>query len=108
MLSFWYGNVPLWKSYWLIGELLNALVLFILINLEIYLFQNDYIFVELPYLDFGRFSIISKVIFILWTVYITVGIWRSAEKYKGTIIWIILTLIILCYRIFTLRLIIFN
>ena len=60
MLSFWYGNVPLWKSYWLIGELLNALVLFILINLEIYLFQNDYIFVELPYLDFGRFSIESR------------------------------------------------
>ena len=23
--KFWNGKVPLWKSYWLVGELLNAI-----------------------------------------------------------------------------------
>ena len=49
--------------------------------------------------------LLSKIIFILWTIFITVGIWRSAENYKGSIIWIVLTFFFLSYRFFTFRLI---
>ena len=105
MYSFWYGKISLWKSYWLVGELLNALMLLIIFNIEIYLFNNTNLVKTLPFLNFNSFNIISKLIFILWTIYITFGIWRSAENYKGNFIWIVLTLIILSYRIFTMRLV---
>ena len=105
-INFWYGNIPLWKSYWLIGELVNALVILIIVNIEIQIFQNNLINL-IPFVDFNNFNLLSKIILIFWTTLITVGIWRAAEKYKGNIIWIILTLIFLSYRIFTLRIIIF-
>jgi len=108
MYSFWYGKISLWKSYWLVGELLNALMLLIIFNIEIYLFNNTNLVKTLPFLNFNSFNIISKLIFILWTIYITFGIWRSAENYKGNFIWIVLTLIILSYRIFTMRLVFFS
>ena len=105
-INFWNGNVPLWKSYWLIGELLNALMILIIVNIEIQIFQNNLISL-IPFVDFNNFNLLFKIILIFWTIFITVGIWRSAEKYKGNLIWIILTLIFLSYRIFTLRIIIF-
>ena len=105
-INFWQGDIQLWKSYWLVGELLNALVILIIVNIEIQVFQNNMINL-LPFLSFNNFNFISKVILIFWTIFITVGIWRAAEKYKGNIIWVILTLIFLSYRIFTLRIIFF-
>ena len=105
-INFWNGNVPLWKSYWLICEVLNALMILIIVNIEIQIFQNNLINL-IPFVDFNNFNLLSKIILIFWTIFITVGIWRSAEKYKGNLIWIILTLIFLSYRIFTLRIIIF-
>ena len=43
----------------------------------------------------------------IWTIFISIGIWRAAENYKGSIIWIILTFIIVAYRCYSLRLIFF-
>ena len=103
IINFWYGKIPLWKSYWLIGELINSLVIFLIYNVEIKLLNNINLYKQLPFLDFASFSLASKVFLFLWTIFITIGIWRSAELYKGKIIWIFLTLIFLSYRIFTLR-----
>lgn len=103
--SFWGGKITLWKSYWLIGELLNAFFILLIFNLEIYFFQNNQFSSSLPFLDFSNFSFFSKVLISLWTVFMTVGIWRSAENYRGNIIWVIATFIFLSYRLFTLRLI---
>ena len=105
---FWRGEITLWRSYWLVGELLNALFILLIFNLEIYLFGNNQFTNFLPFLDFSNFSILSKLILILWTVFLTTGIWRSAENYNGSIIWIIATFIFLSYRIFTLRLFFFG
>ncbi len=105
--SFWNGEISLWKSYWLIGELLNALVLLIIFNFEIYLFGNNKFLEFLPLLSYSELTIFSKFTILIWSIYITVGIWRSAENYKGNIIWIFLSLIVLSYRLFTLRLIIY-
>ena len=103
--KFWKGDITLWRSYWLIGELLNALFILLIFNIEIYFFKNNHFSSSLPFLDFSNFSFFSKIFIFLWTVFITVGIWRSAENYKGNIIWVVATFIFLSYRIFTLRLI---
>ena len=103
LINFWQGKISLWKSYWIIGELINSLFILLMINIEIRVFKNSYILDNLPFLDFGNLNFITKIFILIWTIFITVGIWRSAEAYKGKFVWIVLTLIILSYRIFTLR-----
>tara|TARA_B100001059_G_C17821833_1_gene578773 strand:- start:52 stop:372 length:321 start_codon:yes stop_codon:yes gene_type:complete len=102
------GKIKLWKSYWLVGELLNALFILIIFNFEIFLFNNNDFANSLPFLDFNNLNFISKFSLIIWTIFITIGIWRSAENYNGSIIWIIATFLFLSYRIFSLRLIFFG
>ena len=106
--NFWQGKIKLWKSYWLIGELLNGLVLLIIFYLEIYLLNANSSVSQIPFLNFNNLTIYSKIIIFAWTIFISVGIWRSAENYKGNIIWIMLTFIIVAYRCYSLRLIFFN
>ena len=106
--KFWVCKISLWRYYWLIGELLNALFILLIFNVEIYVFGNNNFTSSLPFLDFSNFSVISKLLIIVWTSFLTVGIWRSAENYKGNIIWIVATFLFLSYRIFSLRLIFFG
>ena len=106
--NFWNGNVKLWKSYWLVGELLNALIIVIILNIEIIFFNNSLIKSQIPFFNFNDFNLISKIFLVFWTIFITVGIWRAAEKYHGNFIWICITLILLSYRLFTLRIILFS
>tara|TARA_Y100000996_G_C22470059_1_gene621700 strand:+ start:691 stop:1032 length:342 start_codon:yes stop_codon:yes gene_type:complete len=103
LINFWEGKTSLWKSYWIIGELINSLFILLMINIEIRVFKNSYILDNLPFLDFGNLNFITKIFILIWTIFITVGIWRSAEAYKGKFLWIVLTLIVLSYRLFTLR-----
>ena len=108
IIKFWIGKIALLRSYWLVGELLNALFILTVFNFEIYLFGNNQFSNSLPFLDFSNFSFVSKITLIIWTIFITVGIWRSAENYKGSIIWVVATFLFLSYRIFSLRLIFFG
>ena len=78
IINFWYGRISLWKSYWLIGELINSLVILLIYNIEIRLLNNIDLYEQLPFLNFTDFSLIGKFILFLWTIFITVGIWRSA------------------------------
>ena len=105
---FWQGKVTLWKSYWIVGELINGLFYIILYNIEIFFFQNSNLAISIPFVDIVSLSPFTKILVIVWTVFITIGIWKSAEKYKGNFIWIILTLLILSFRIFALKNIIFS
>tara|TARA_Y100000768_G_scaffold17993_1_gene12433 strand:- start:390 stop:734 length:345 start_codon:yes stop_codon:yes gene_type:complete len=105
--DFFEGKVKLWKSYWLVGELLNGLILLIIFNLEIYFFNNSGSVSQIPFLNFNNLTLVSKIIIFLWTIFISIGIWRSAENYKGNFIWILLTFIIVAYRCYSLRLIFF-
>ena len=105
--DFFEGKIKLWKSYWLVGELLNGLILLIIFNLEIYFFNNSGSVSQIPFLNFNNLTLTSKIIIFLWTIFISIGIWRSAENYKGNFIWILLTFIIVAYRCYSLRLIFF-
>ena len=106
--NFWNGDVKLWKSYWLVGELLNAVIIVIILNIEIILFNNSLIRSQIPFFNFNDFNLLSKIFLVFWTIFITVGIWRAAEKYHGNFIWICITLILLSYRLFTIRIILFS
>ncbi len=108
IINFWNGKITLWKSYWIFGELINAFLIFLILSIEIKYFNNALIANQIPFFIFNDLSLLSKLSLTIWTIFITVGIWRSAEKYKGGFIWIALTLLFLSYRIFTLRLIFFN
>ena len=105
--NFFEGKIQLWKSYWLVGELLNGIVLLILFNLEIYFFNTNSSVSQIPFLNFSNLTLFSKVVIFSWTIFISIGIWRSAENYKGNIIWILLTFVIISYRCYSLRLIFF-
>ena len=106
--DFFNGEIKLWKSYWLVGELLNGLVLLIIFNLEIYFFNTNSSVSQIPFLNFSNLTILSKIIIFSWTIFISIGIWRSAENYKGSIVWILATFLFLSYRVFSLRLIFFG
>ena len=123
--DFWNGKIKLWKSYWIVGELFNALFILLIFNIEVRFLNNRIIENFLPFFNFNDFSFFSKILIILWTIFITVGVWRSAENYNGNFIfnfinkifdtkinggffWILLTLILLSLRIFSLRIIFFN
>ena len=105
--KFFEGKIKLWKSYWLVGELLNGIVLLIIFNLEIYFFNTNSSVSQIPFLDFTNLAFTSKIVIFIWTIFISIGIWRAAENYKGSIIWIFLTFIIVAYRCYSLRLILF-
>jgi len=114
LMMFFQGNIRLWKSFWLIGEIVYPIFLFIIIfYIEIKLYNNEQVLLNLPFnnanmpiIDYYKLHIISKIFYFVLTIFVTVGIWRSAEKYRGSFIWIIISLIYLSYfRIFTLRLI---
>ena len=105
--NFFEGKIQLWKSYWLVGELLNGIVLLILFNLEIFFFNTNNSVSQIPFLNFSNLTLFSKVVIFSWTIFISIGIWRSAENYKGNIIWILLTFLIVSYRCYSLRLIFF-
>ena len=105
--KFWEGKIKLWKSYWLIGELLNALVILIIFNIEINIYNNKPVEGIIPFLSFNNFNFFNRIILAIWTLFITIGIWRSAESYKGPLIWILITLILLSYRVFAIRIIFF-
>ena len=103
--DFFEGKVKLWKSFWLIG-LCHSLILFFFIPIfEKFIFSNSEIYgliqinqeiFQLP--DFTRISFISKLIVIFSTLYVTIGIWRSSENYKGNLFWVVVTFIYLSFN----------
>ena len=102
IINFWYGRISLWKSFWLVGLIHAISVTYFAPFFEKNFFNNDKIFnyiqlqnTNFPILNFKDLTLITKFLIIITTIYVTVGIWRSAEKYTGPIIIIIITLIYL-------------
>ena len=103
--DFFEGKIKLWKSFWIIG-FGHQILLFYLIpvfekvifnNLEIYGYiQFSQETFQIP--DFTRISFLTKLIVILSTIYVTIGIWRSSENYNGNLFWIVLTFIYLSFN----------
>ena len=105
--KFWkHDKIIHFIEYLLLGFLLiNALIIILIFNVELKLFNNTQLITNIPLLNLKDLHFTNKFIVFIWTIFITVGIWRSAENYRGKFIWIVLTLIALSYRIFILKVI---
>ncbi len=103
--NFFEGKIQLWKSFWLVG-ISHSIALFLFIpmfdkilfsNSEIYTYieieQNS---IQLP--NFIKLSLFSKLITILSTCFVTIGIWRATENYEGALFWIILSFLYLVFN----------
>ena len=101
--DFFEGKVKLWKSFWIAGELVYGFLLLILLQLDKYFFsdlseRSNY----LSIFNLNNLSFLSKLFLILITLFISIGVWRAAENYRGSILIILLVFIYYGYRVFSL------
>ena len=73
--NFWGGNFSLPVSYWLFGFVYSFIIglVIIFIGMIIGFSENMWGILILP-----------------WTIFWAVGCWRSADKYKGLMLWHVL------------------
>ena len=76
IMSFWQGKLKLWHSFWLVGGVGG------IIFGQIMMFFEKNLFGMNPMYPFD-FSFRSKIFVLIWVIFTTVGIWRSAENYNG-------------------------
>ena len=105
LVKFWYGKINLWKAFWIIGILHALLLNYLIPQIEKHIFNKQEIFLviqiqnyQIPIIDFIKIHFISKIIIIISTLFVTMGIWRSAENYNGNFIIILLTLTYLSFN----------
>ncbi len=101
--DFFEGKIKLWKSFWIAGELIYGFLLLVLLQLDKYLFselseRSNY----LSIFNLNNLSVISKLFLILITIFISIGVWRAAENYRGSIFIILFVFIYYGYRVSSL------
>mgnify|MGYP001326029595 FL=1 len=101
--DFFEGKIKLWKSFWIAGELIYGFLLLVLLQLDKYLFselseRSNY----LSIFNLNNLSVISKLFLILMTIFISIGVWRAAENYRGSIFIILFVFIYYGYRVSSL------
>ena len=101
--DFFEGKIKLWKSFWIVGELIYGFLLLVLLQLDKYLFselseRSNY----LSIFNLNNLSVISKLFLILITIFISIGVWRAAENYRGSIFIILFVFIYYGYRVSSL------
>ena len=84
IMSFWQGKLKLWHSFWLVGGIGGIITGQIIIFLEQKIFNYNPLF---PF----DFTIRGKILVLLWIIFTTIGIWKSAENYNGLYFWKIIT-----------------
>ena len=101
--DFFEGKVKLWKSFWIAGELVYGFLLLILLQLDKYFFSDlSERSNNLSIFNLNNLSFLSKLFLILITLFISIGVWRAAENYRGSIIIILLVFIYYGYRVSSL------
>ena len=101
--DFFEGKVKLWKSFWVVGEIIYGFLLLVLLQIDKYLFsdlseRSNY----LSIFNLNNLSLLSKLFLIFITLYISIGVWRAAENYKGNIFIILFVFIYYGYRVSSL------
>jgi len=97
------GKVKLWRSFWIAGELIYGFLLLVLLQLDKYLFSDlSDMSKNLSIFNLNNLSFLSKLFLILITLFISIGVWRAAENYKGSIFIILLVFVYYGYRVSSL------
>ena len=101
--DFFEGKIKLWKSFWIAGELIYGFLLLVLLQLDKYLFSElSERSNNLSIFNLNNLSVISKLFLILITIFISIGVWRAAENYRGSIFIILFVFIYYGYRVSSL------
>ena len=61
LVKFWQGKITLWRSYWIVGELINAFIIIIIINIELRFFNNTDLLDSMPLLNLSNIHFINKL-----------------------------------------------
>ena len=101
--DFFEGKVSLWKSFWIAGELIYGFLLLVLIQLDKYFFSkisetSNYVSI----FNLNNLNLISKLSLILITFFISIGVWRAAENYRGSIFIVLFVFVYYGYRVSSL------
>ncbi len=72
VIDLWDGKITLWKTYW--GLVLPGAILFLLVEL---LVPED------------RYAIhsFSNILCVIFSIFVLICVWRSANEYQGKKIW---------------------
>ena len=73
--KFWGGNFSLPVSYWLFGFVYSFIIGLVIIFIGIII---------------GFSENMWGILILPWTIFWAVGCWRSADKYKGLMLWHVL------------------
>ncbi len=81
--SLWRGDVPLVKTYWLYNVVANIIFRLAFVYCQAY----DNVFMYGP----GALVVLGLTLFwFVYTIFICVAIWRSANKYRGLTVYAVL------------------
>lgn len=104
--NLWFGNYSLKKTYWFYGNIIPLIFFIILLILS--LFFQDNPLDALLNLKFSPEKFYQKIIlltiiliFFVYSIISTVGIWRSANKYEGKKYWSILAKVTIFLALFS-------
>ena len=82
--KFWYGDLSLPMSYWVVG-LAGGIIVSIPVLILV--------------IAIGMPDLMMNVILLPWVIYVSVGCWRSSEKYKGPKFWSVLVKFLVIFGI---------
>lgn len=76
----WHGELPLFKVYWIYG-VLGGLIIRVIV-------EGMYYLISLKYLTVFSYTLVTLVL--AYQLLLSVGTWRSADKYQKSKIWPVL------------------
>ena len=103
--DFFQGRIKLWKSFWIVGEFIFGIVILLLLQIDKYFlsYQSNHSN-NISIFNLNNLSLLSKLFLVAWTFFVSIGVWRAAENYKGSLFLILFIFIYYGYRVFSLRL----
>ena len=78
-IKFWNGDLSLPMSYWLVAVVFGIIVGLVVLMITI---------------ATGMPEVMMSILLLPWVVYVSVGCWRSSDKYRGPKFWSIIVKIL--------------
>ena len=106
LIKLWKGQYTLSKSYWFFGNIVPLIFFIFLISLALFFQENSLealLNLKLvPEKLYQKISLIFLcIIFLIYTVISTVGIWRSSNFYQGKKYWSTIAKIAIIFTVIT-------
>ena len=106
LIKLWKGQYTLSKSYWFFGNIVPLVFFIILISLALFFQENSLeALLNLKLVPEKLYQkiilIFLSIIFLIYTVISTVGIWRSSNFYQGKKYWSTIAKIAIIFTVIT-------